>query len=86
MVSHSNMIHGLDPLLHPGAHPEGVYVAVMTDPFVPQVGYSALKSMIKYQTLSLHISNAGDLEQATACISLLKLHSNIFKQQLPCLA
>ena len=30
-----------------GVHP-GVCLAVMTDPFAPQVGYSALKPMIKY--------------------------------------
>jgi len=48
-----------------GAHP-GVCLAVITGPFVPQVGYSALKPMIKYQTLSLQVSNAGGLEQATA--------------------
>jgi len=30
-----------------GAYPGGLF-AVMTDPFVPQVGYSALKPMIKY--------------------------------------
>jgi len=57
----------------------------MTDPFVPQVGYSALKPMIRYQTLSLQVSNAGGLEQATAYISLLTLHSTIVKQQRPCL-
>jgi len=31
--------------------------------------------MIKYQTLSLQVSNAGGLEQATAYISLLMLHN-----------
>jgi len=36
----------------------------MAGPFVPQVGYSALKPMIKYQTLSVQVSNAGGLEQA----------------------
>jgi len=56
----------------------------MTDPFVLQVGYSALK-FIKYQTLSLQVSNAGGLEQATACISFLKLHGTILKQQHPSL-
>jgi len=34
---------------------QGVCLAVMTGPFVPQVGYSALKPMIKYQTLSLQV-------------------------------
>jgi len=43
----------------------------MTDPFAPQVGYSALKPMMKYETLSLQVSMAGGLEQATAYISLL---------------
>jgi len=57
----------------------------MTDPFVPQVGYSALKPMIKYQMLSLQVSNAVGLEQAKACISILTLHSTIKKQQRPCL-
>ena len=52
----------------------------MADPFVPQVGYSALKPIIKHQTLSLKVSNAGGLEQATACISLLTLYSTITKQ------
>jgi len=47
----------------------------MTDPFVPQVCYTALKPMIKHQTLSLQVSNAGGFEQATAYISLLTLHS-----------
>jgi len=60
-------------------------LAVMTDPFVPQVGYSALKPIIKHQTLSLKVSNAGGLEQATACISLLTLYSTITKQQHRCL-
>jgi len=41
--------------------------------------YSALKP-IKYQTLSLQVSNAGVLEQATAYISLLTLHSTITKR------
>jgi len=63
---------------------QDVCLAVMTSPFVPQVGYSALKPMIKYQALSLHFSNAGGLEQATAYISLLMLHSTITKQG-PCL-
>jgi len=57
----------------------------MTDPFVLQAGYSALKLMIKYQTLSLQVSNVGGLEQATTYISLLTLHSTITKQQRPCL-
>jgi len=35
----------------------------MTGPFVPHVGYSTLKPMIKYQTLSLPVSNAGGFEQ-----------------------
>jgi len=39
--------------------------------------------MIKYQTLSLQVSNAGGLEQATTYISLLTLHSTITKQHLP---
>jgi len=55
----------------------------MTGPFVPQVGDSALKPMIKYETLSLQVSNAGNLEQATAYISLLTLHSAVTKQQRP---
>jgi len=48
--------------------------------------YSALKP-IKHQTLSLHISNAGVLEQATAYISLLTLHSDYCATTtlLPCL-
>jgi len=49
----------------------------MTDLFVPQVGYSALKAVIKYQTLSLQASNTGGFEQATAYISLPALHSTI---------
>ena len=58
--------------------------AVMTGPFVPQVGYSALKPMIKYQTLSVQVSNACGLEQAVvAYISHLTLHSTITKQQCP---
>jgi len=61
-----------------GAHP-GVCLAVMTSPCVLQVGYSALRP------LSLQVSNAGGLEQATAYISLLMLHSTIRKQQHPCL-
>jgi len=39
--------------------------------------------MIKYQTLSLQVSNAGGLEQATAYIPLLTLRSTITKQQRP---
>jgi len=70
---------------HKQGHIQGVCLAVMTGPFVPQVGYSALKSIIQYQTLSLQVSNAGGLEQATAYISLLTLHSTITKQQCPCL-
>jgi len=62
-----------------------VCLAVMTGPFVPQVGYSAVKPIIKYEMLSLQVSNAGRLEQATAYISLLMLHSTITKQQRPCL-
>jgi len=46
--------------------------------------YSALK-LIKYQMLSLQVSNAGGLEQATIYISLLTLHSTITKQQHLCL-
>jgi len=48
--------------------------------------YSALK-LIKHQTLSLHISNAGVLEQAAAYISLLMLHSDYCATTtlLPCL-
>ena len=48
--------------------------------------YSALK-LIKHQTLSLHISNAGVLEQAAAYISLLTLHSDYCATTtlLPCL-
>jgi len=57
----------------------------MTDPFVPQIGYSALNPMTKYQTMSLQVSNVGGFEQATALISLLTLHSTIMKQQRPCL-
>jgi len=64
--------------VEPGAHP-GVCLAVMTDPFVPQVGYSALKPMIKYQTLSLQVSNAGGLKQATAYIFLLTLHNTTLR-------
>jgi len=64
---------------------QGVCLAVMTSPFVLQVGYSALKPMIKYQTLSLQVSNVGGLKQATAYISLLTLHSTIMKQQRLCL-
>jgi len=56
----------------------------MTGSFVLQVGYSALKP-IKYQTLSLQVSNANGLELATACISLLTLQSAITKQQRYCL-
>ena len=40
--------------------------------------------MIKYQTLSLQVSNAGVLEQATAYISLVTMHSAITKQQRYC--
>ena len=64
---------------------QGVCLAVMTDPFILQVGYSALKPMIKYQTLSLQVSNACGLEQTKAYISLITLHSTIMKQQCPCL-
>jgi len=64
---------------------QGVFLAVMTDPFVPQVGYSALNPIIKCQMLSLQVSNAGGLEQAIAYIALLTLHSTITKQQCPCL-
>ena len=39
--------------------------------------------MIKYQTLSLQVSNAGGLKQVTTYISLLMLHSTITEQ--PCL-
>jgi len=47
--------------------------------------YSALKPT-KYQTLSLQVSNAGVLEQATAYISLVTLHCTFMKhQRLPCL-
>jgi len=45
--------------------------------------YSAWKP-IKYQRLSLQVSNANGLEQATVCISLLTLHSTVMKQR-PCL-
>jgi len=38
----------------------------MTDLFVAQVRYSALKAMIKCQTLSLQASNAGGFEQPTS--------------------
>jgi len=41
-------------------------LAIMTGPFVSQVSYSALKAIIKYQTLSLQVSNVGGFEQATA--------------------
>jgi len=41
--------------------------------------------MIRYQTLSLQVPNAGGLEQATANISLLTLHSTITEKQRPCL-
>jgi len=41
--------------------------------------------MIKYQTLSLQVSDAGGLEHATAYISRLTLYSTIMKQQRPCL-
>jgi len=58
-------------------------LAVMTDPFALQV-LSFLKP-IKYHTLSLQVSNAGVLEQATAYISLVTLHSTIMKQQRYCL-
>jgi len=44
---------------------QGICLAVMTDPFVPQVGYSALKPMTKYQTMSLQVSDAGGFKQAT---------------------
>jgi len=56
--------------------------AVMTDHFVPQVGHSVLNPMIKYQTMSLKVSNACGFEQATAYISLLTLQSSITKQHL----
>jgi len=42
---------------------QGICLAVTTTPLYHR--YSALKS-IKYQTLSLHVSNVGGLEQATA--------------------
>ena len=58
----------------------------MTDPFVLQVGCSTLQPMIIYHLLSLQVRNAGGLEQATAYISLLTLHSTIAKQQHPCLS
>jgi len=70
-------------LCHTQGRIQGVCLAVMTDPFVPQVGYSALKLMMKYETL--YVSNAAGLEEATAFISLLKLHSTIRNQQRPCL-
>jgi len=44
----------------------------MTGPFVPKV----LSKPIQYQTLSLQVSNAGGLEQATA-FPFLMLHSII---------
>jgi len=56
---------------------QGVSLAVITDPFVPQIGYSVLKPMTIFQTRSLQVSNAGGLEQATAYISLSTLHSTI---------
>ena len=46
--------------------------------------YSALKP-IKYHTLSLEVSNVGVLEQATAYISLVTLHSTITQKQRYCL-
>jgi len=55
-----------------------VCLAVMTDPFAPQV--ISIKAD-KYHTLSLQVSNAVVLEQATAYISLVTLHSTITKQQ-----
>jgi len=57
----------------------------MTGPFIPQVSYSALKLMIKYQTLSMQVSDVGGFEHSTAYISRLTLHSTIMKQQRPCL-
>jgi len=42
---------------------QGVCLAVITGPFVLQV--LSIKP-VKYQTLSLQVSNAGGLEQATA--------------------
>ena len=69
---------------HDQGHIQGVCLAVMTDPFVLQVGYSALKPKTKYEMLSLQDSNASGLGQATAYISLLTLHS-IMKQQCLCL-
>jgi len=46
--------------------------------------YSALKP-IKYQPLSLQVSNVGVLEQATAYIFLLTLHNTIMEHQRYCL-
>jgi len=58
----------------------------MTGPFVPQVGYSALKLIIKYQTLSLQVSNAGGLERATAYISLLRCMVPLPNNNVPALS
>jgi len=67
----------VDSVTHRGASRGSVWLSWQT-PLHSR--YSALKP-IKYQTLSLQVSNAGGLEQATAYISLLTLHSNITKQQ-----
>jgi len=59
-----------------------VCLAVMTDPFAPQV--LSIKAD-KYQTLSLQVSNVVVLEKAIAYISFVTLHSTITKQQCYCL-
>jgi len=53
----------------------------MTDPFAPQV------LSIKTDKIStpLQVFNVAVLEQATAYISFVMLHSAITKQQRPCL-
>jgi len=57
----------------------------LAGPFVPQVSYSALKLIIKDQTLSLQVSNAGGLEQAKAYLSLLTQHVLIRNNNVPAL-
>ena len=65
---------------------QGFCLAVITDHFVPQVGSSELKRMIKYQTMSLSVSNAGWFKQATAYTSHLTSHSLLWNNNVPALS
>ena len=62
---------------------QGICLAVTTGPFAPQVlSIKADDKISNAVTAEVQVSNAGVLEQATAHISLVTLHSTITKQLL----